>query len=95
MYRIGGVNRIIDRNKYLTTTVKINGTEKEFIIDTGSPISIMPVDNKIMKESEIQKVRHRYQDVNKNEVKFRGENTGRYRIREQQTKDAITNYRTK
>ena len=25
-----------------------------------------------MKESEIQKVRHWYQDVNKNEVKFRG-----------------------
>ena len=47
-----------------------------------------------MKESEIQKVRHRYQDVNKNEV-IPGENTDRYRIREQQTKDAITNYRTK
>ena len=72
IYRIGRVNRIMDRNKYLTTTVKINGTEKEFIIDTGSPISIMPVDNKIMKESEIQKVRNRNQDVNKNEVKFRG-----------------------
>ena len=52
--------------------MKINGTEKEFVIDTGSPISIMPADNTIMKESEIQKVRHRYQDVNKNEVKFRG-----------------------
>ena len=25
-----------------------------------------------MKESEIQKIRHRYQDVNKNKVKFRG-----------------------
>ena len=35
IYRIERVNRIIDRNKYLTTTVKINGTEKEFIIDTG------------------------------------------------------------
>ena len=48
-----------------------------------------------MKESEMQKMRHWYQDVNMNEVKFRGENTGRYRIREQQTKYAITNYRTK
>ena len=27
----------------------------------------MPVDNKILKETEIQKVKHRYQDVNKNE----------------------------
>ena len=72
IHRIERVNRIIDRNKYLTTVVKINGTEKEFVIDTGSPISIMPADNTILKESEIQKVRHRYQDVNKNEVKFRG-----------------------
>ena len=72
IHRIERVNRIIDRNKYLTTIVNINGTEKEFVIDTGSPISIMPADNTIMKESEIQKVRHRYQDVNKNEVKFRG-----------------------
>ena len=72
IHRIERVNRIIDRNNYLTTIVKINGTEKEFVIDTGSPISIMSADNPKMKESEIQKVRHRYQDVNKNEVKFRG-----------------------
>ena len=52
--------------------MKINETEKEFIIDTGSPISIMPADNKIMKKSGVQKVRHRYRDVNKNEVIFRG-----------------------
>ena len=45
--------------------------EKEFIIDTGSPISIMPADNKIMKDTEIQKVKRRYQDGNKNEIKFR------------------------
>ena len=31
----------------------------------------MPVDENIMKRTEIQKVKHRYQDVNKNEVKFR------------------------
>ena len=42
IYRIERIGRIVDKNKYLTTTVKINGTEKEFIIDTGSPISIMP-----------------------------------------------------
>ena len=32
----------------------------------------MPVDNTIMKDTKIQKVKDRYQDVNKNEVKFRG-----------------------
>ena len=51
--------------------MKINGIEKEFIVDTGSPISIMPVGRNMMKRTEIQKVKHRYQDVNRNEVKFR------------------------
>ena len=33
---------------------------------------MMPPDKRIMKTTEIQKVTNRYQDVNKNEVKFRG-----------------------
>ena len=70
--RIERINRITDKNKYLTVVVKINGIEKEFIVDTGSPISIMPVDEKIMKHTEKQKVKQRYQDVNKNEVMFWG-----------------------
>ena len=72
IYRIEKINRIVDKNKYLIPTVKNNGMEIEFIVDTGSPISIMPADNKIMKETEIQKVKHRYQDVNNNELKSRG-----------------------
>ena len=70
--RIERINRNTDRNKCLTAVVKVNGIEKEFIVDTGSPISIMPVDEKILKQTEIQKVKQRYQDVNKIEVKFRG-----------------------
>ena len=50
----------------------MNGIEKEFIVDTGSRISILPADENMMKQTKIQKVKHRYQDVNKNEVKFRG-----------------------
>ena len=50
------------------TTVKVNGSEKEFIIDTKSPISIMQADN-TSKKTEIQKVKHQY----KNEVKFCGQ----------------------
>ena len=73
IYTSGRINRIVDKNKKLTTTVRMNGIEKEFIIDTGSPISIMPADKEIMKETEIQKIKQRYQGVNKNEVKFRGE----------------------
>ena len=73
IYRIEEINRITDRNKYLTAKVKVNGIEKEFIVDTGSPISIMPADEQILKKFEMQKIKHRYQDVSKNEVKFRGQ----------------------
>ena len=66
------IKKTEETNKHYTATVKINGIPKEFIIDTGSPISIMPPDKPIMKPTEIQKVTNRYQDVNKNEVKFRG-----------------------
>ena len=72
IHRIEKINRITDRNKCLRAVIEINCFEKEFIVDTGSTISIMPVDEKIMKQTEIQKVKQRYQDVNKNEVEFRG-----------------------
>ena len=32
----------------------------------------MPPDERIIKSTEIQKITNRYQDVNKNEKKFRG-----------------------
>ena len=66
------IKKIEETNKHYTATVKINGIAKEFIIDTGSPISITPPNKRIMKPTEIQKVTNRYQDVNKNEVEFRG-----------------------
>ena len=66
------IKKIEEINKHYTATVKIIGKAKEFTIDTGSPISIMPPDKRIMKSTEIQEVTNRYQDVNKNEMKFRG-----------------------
>ena len=56
----------------------INGTEKGFTIDTGSgsPISIKPADDTILKKTDVQKVKHRYRDVNQNEVKFCGQIPG-------------------
>ena len=72
IHRIERINRNTDRNKCLTAVVKVNGIEKEFIVDPGSPISTIPVDEKIMKQTEIQKVKQQYQDVNENEVKVRG-----------------------
>ena len=35
IHRIEKINRITDRNKCLTAVVKVNGIEKEFIVDTG------------------------------------------------------------
>ena len=72
IHHIKEIKTIEEKNKHYTATIKINGVKKEFIIDTGSPITIMPSDERIMKHTETQKITNRYQDVNKNEVNFRG-----------------------
>ena len=71
IYHIKEIKKIDETNKHFTTMLKINGVTKEFIIDTGSPISLMPPDERITKSTEIQKITNRYQDVNNSEVKFR------------------------
>ena len=64
--------KIEEKNKHYTATVKIGLPKKEFIIDTGSPITISPQAKKILKLTGIQTITNGYQDVNKNDVKFRG-----------------------
>ena len=49
----------------------------------------MPAENDIMKVAGIQKMKQRYQDVSKNEEKC-GENTSRYGVRKQQSKDVFS-----
>ena len=71
IYHIEEIKNIVEKQKQYTAKIKINGTPKEFIIDTGSPVTIMPLDEQNLKKTEIQKITNRYQDVNKNEVKFR------------------------
>ena len=71
IHHIKEIKKIDETNKHFTTTLIINGVTKEFITDTGSPISLMPPDERIKKSTEIQKITNRYQDVNKNEVMFR------------------------
>ena len=71
IHHIKEIKAIEEENKHYTATIKINGVKKDFIIDTGSPITIVRPDERITKHAEIQKVTNRYQDVNKNEVKFR------------------------
>ena len=72
IHHIKEIKKVNEMNKHFTAVVRVNGVKKEFIIDTGSPVSIMPPDERIIKSTEIQKITNRYQDVNKNEVKFRG-----------------------
>ena len=71
IYHIEEIKNIVEQQKHYTAKIKVNGTPKEFIIDTESPVTIMPLDEQIMK-TEIQKRTNRYQDVNKNDVKIRG-----------------------
>ena len=52
--------------------LKLNDIDKEFIVITGSTLSIMPADESKLKKTELQKVKHRYQVVNMNELKFGG-----------------------
>ena len=75
IYHIEEIKNVVEQQKHYTAKIKINVTPKEFIIDTGSPVSIMPLDEQIMKKTEIQKITNRYQDVNKNEIN----SGGRYR----------------
>ena len=56
-------------------TIKIDGTEKNFIVDTKSPATIIPPDNKKIKNKEISPILRKYQDVNTNAVKFVGKIT--------------------
>ena len=56
IHHIKEVKAIKEKNKHYTATIKINGVKKEFIIDTGSPITIMPPDERFMKSTEFQKI---------------------------------------
>ena len=53
IHHIKEIKKLDETNKHFTTTLKINGVTKEFIIDTGSPISLMPPDERITKSTEI------------------------------------------
>ena len=66
------IKNIVEQQKHYYAKLKTNGTESQFFIDTKSPITIMPLDDRIKKKNELQKIPNRNQNVNKNEVKFRG-----------------------
>ena len=86
IHPINEIKKIEEKIKHYTATVKIKGIKKQFIIDIGSPIKLMPPDEEILKSIGKPEVLNKYQDVNHNEEKFRGKlpgkNSGKLRIRE-------------
>ena len=55
----------------MTTTKRTDGIGKEFVVDRGSPVTTIPPDKEKIKYKKILPVARNYQEVNKNEVKFR------------------------
>ena len=49
-----------------------NGKCRNFTIDTGPPVTIMPYNPKLYNPKDIHPLKERYQDVNKNQIKFQG-----------------------
>ena len=86
------INNIEEKQKHYTAKTNINGIQNQFIIDTGSPVTIMPFFERLVDQTEVQKTTNLYQDVNKNEVKP-GEDTSKHRIRKQQTENGNSDYR--
>ena len=72
IHHIEETKNIEEKQKQYTAKKKINRIQKEFIIDTGSTVTITPFDERIVNQTELQKITNRYKDVNENEVKFRG-----------------------
>ena len=83
--QITQINKITpDNNDHYGVEIKMHGKNQKFIIDTGSPVTIMPNNPTLYNPENIQPLKERYQDVNKNEIIFLGkvwvdtEYTGKY-----------------
>ena len=71
--QITQINKILpNNNDHYGVEMMINGKKQKFIIVTGSPVTIIPCDQKIHNTKEIKLMKERYQDVNRTEIKFMG-----------------------
>ena len=87
IHHIKAYKAIEEKNKHYIATIKINGVMREFMIDTGSAITIMPPDGRIIKSTGLQNQTNRYQDVNKNQVKLWG-----FNMEYESNKEQMKNY---
>ena len=67
---LGETKTIEDGQKQYAAVIQVKRMNKEFIIDSGSLVTLMPPDERILRNTKNQKIRIRYQNVNKNDVKF-------------------------
>ena len=71
--QITQINKITpDNNDHYGVEIKINGKSQKFIINTGSPVTIMPNNPTVHNPENIQQLKERYQDLNKNGITFLG-----------------------
>ena len=63
---VNGINRV----DFYKTILVVHGQPIEFIIDTGSPVTIIPP---VIDLTEVKKTTKTFVDVNKNPIKFKGE----------------------
>ena len=70
--KIQRINNNKKNGEYLHTTLLVNNAPIKFIIDSGSPISLIPqrLFNKI---TEVEELKTNYKDVNDNKIDFLGQ----------------------
>ena len=61
-----------DNKDHYGIELQINGEKQKFIIDMGSPVTIMSKNQNVHDIKKIKAMKERYQDVNKNEIKLMG-----------------------
>ena len=77
---VNGINRI----DFYKAILLVQGQRIEFIIDTGSPVTIIPA---IISPIEVHKTTKSFVDVNKNPIKFKGE--AMVEVKAEKSKDVL------
>ena len=71
--QITQINRVLpDENNNYGIKLKINGKYQNFTIDTSSAVTIMPNNPELRNQKDMKPLKERYQNVNKNGIKFLG-----------------------
>ena len=78
---VNGINRV----DFYKTILLVHGQPIEFIIDTGSPVTMIPP---IINPKEIKATSKCFVDVNKNPIKFQGE--AMVEVRTEKNKNSTT-----